>query len=358
MSERLPEPTPELFIDHDPLNPHAEEPTPIDLVMRLTRPDREKRVVKLIELAEYRFAQAIDYFITTPGRKHHSTCLMFSGGKDSSTIAALFRSRTTHILHADTGTGIQATRDFVAATAKSWGLPLVMEKSDDDYFDMVLGRLRNKNGELAWPGGFPGPGAHGTVYSRLKERAFDKARHTLGVANSRTWCSLWVGGRRRPESKARATIPHMERDGSVVIVSPLSVWHKADLFALRLMEGVEVPDNPVAKKLGLSAECGCLANAHPGEREMWFAAYPDEPFLLRVLEIEAELQKPEYDHIPAHMKRWGWGSDPANKHLVTRDPNPGRFCEPDCGPDPLLDMMDPLWSADFTEPYRTWFGAA
>ena len=120
--KRLPEPTPELFIDHDPLDPHPEEPTPLDLVMRLTRTQREQRVEKLIELAWRRYHEAIQYFITDEGRQHHSTCLMFSGGKDSSTIAALFRPVATHILHANTGTGIQATRDFVAQTAQEWGL--------------------------------------------------------------------------------------------------------------------------------------------------------------------------------------------------------------------------------------------
>lgn len=347
---RPPVVTPELFIDHDPLHPHPEEPTPIDLVMRLTRPQREKRVEALIELADRRFYEAVEMAVVRPGKTLHSVCVLFSGGKDSSTIAALFRDRATHLVHADTGTGIQATRDFVAQTAREWGLPLVMEKSDDDYFDMVLGRLRNKNGEIAWRGGFPAAGAHGFTQQRLKERALDKVRHTLGVANSRTHCSLWVSGRRRPESKQRSTIPHWEIDGSVGYSAPLAVWHKADLLALRLMfgkRGRQVPDNPVARRLGMSAECGCLANAHPGEREMWFREFPDDPFLLKIVETEAELQKPEYAHIPEHMKKWGWGADPANQKLVKRAPEPaGRLCGPDCGPDPLLDLMDPLFSLE------------
>jgi 3'-phosphoadenosine 5'-phosphosulfate sulfotransferase (PAPS reductase)/FAD synthetase len=342
-NERLPAPPVELFIDHDPLNPHPEEPTPIDLVMRLTRPQRELRVERLIEMAWQRYHEAVDYFITRDGLHQSSTCLLFSGGKDSSTIAALFRPVVTHILHANTGTGIEATRTFVRDIAHEWGVDLVMERGDDDYFDMVLGRLRAKDGTLVWPGGFPGPGSHGfPMYQRLKERAFDKMKHTLGVSNSRKLRSVWIAGRRRPESKARGTIPHCERDGPIVWVSPLAVWHKADLLALRLMRD-DVPINPVADKLGMSGECGCLANAHPGEREIWFDAYPNEPFLLRILETEHILRTdPKYAHIPDYMKSWGWG---AYKEDVRRS-DPGRLCGPDCGPDPLLDMMDPLFDLD------------
>lgn len=340
--DRYPAPPVELFIEHDALHPHPEEPTPLDMVLALTRPQREKRVERLIELAWYRYHEALQYFILDRGKTHHSTCLLFSGGKDSSTIAALFRPVATHIIHADTGTGIQGTRNFVRDTAAAWNLPLIMKRSDDDYFDMVLGRLRNKNGETAWRGGFPGPGAHGFVYQRLKERALDRCRHTLGIANSRTQMSLWIAGRRRPESKQRDDIPHAEGDGSVAWNAPLAVWHKADLLTLRLMEGHadKVPENPHAARLGMSGECGCLCNAHPGEREMWFANYSDEPFLQRVLEAETELQKPEYAHIPDHMKRWGWGAEVGD----VRDPAPGRLCGRDCGPDPLLDMMDPLFA--------------
>jgi 3'-phosphoadenosine 5'-phosphosulfate sulfotransferase (PAPS reductase)/FAD synthetase len=337
--KRLPEPTIELFIDHDPLNPHPEEPTPLDMVMRLTRPQREKRAEKLIELADRRFYEAVEMFIHRQNRTLHSVCLLYSGGKDSSTVAALFRDRATHILHANTGTGIQATRDFVANTAKEWGLPLIMEKSGDDYFDMVLGRLRNKNGEIAWRGGFPGAGAHPFVQQRLKERALDRAKHTLGISGSRTHSTLWVSGRRRPESRQRASIPHYESDGPVVFNCPLTVWHKADLTTVRLMHGKTVPVNPTAVKLGMSGECGCLANAHPGERDMWFREFPDDPFLQRILETEEELQKPEYAHIPNHMKRWGWNAEKAD----VRPEVVGRLCGPDCGPDPLLDMMDPLF---------------
>lgn len=321
----------------DALHPDPETPTPIEEVYALTLAQRERRVKRLIDLAWESFHAAVDD-TKAHGKGVHSVCVLFSGGKDSATVASLFRSVITHIVHADTGTGIQATRDFVAQTADRWGLPLIMEPTSDDYFELVRGNVRTKSGERVWSGGFPGAGAHAVLYQRLKERSLDKARHTLGVAGSRKEQSIWIAGRRRAESKARATVPHMEDDGSVKWCSPIVVWHKADLMMLRKMWGKEIPVNPTAVTLGMSGECGCLCNAAPGERDRWFAEFPNEPFLLEVLEVEAEIA--DRDDIPELRKKWGW-----NGHRVDKE-NPrgegGRLCGPDCGTDPLLDLMDPF----------------
>jgi 3'-phosphoadenosine 5'-phosphosulfate sulfotransferase (PAPS reductase)/FAD synthetase len=343
-------------VDHDPLDPHPDVPTPLSMVLRLTRPDRERRVERLTEMAWDRYAEAR----AAAGDKRIATvCLMFSGGKDSSTIAALFRDEFDTFVHADTGTGIKATRQFVRDTAEEWGKRLVMSKSDDDYFDLVLGKVRTKSGEHVWRGGFPGSGAHGTMQQRLKERANDKSRHVLGIANSRTECAIWIAGRRRPESEARRDVPAVEVDGSVIWSSPLVVWHKADLLTLRLMRP-DVPVNPVSDVLGMSGECGCLANAHEGERAMWFDKYPNEPFLRRVLWAEALMQDPVALHrhylesgmtmadaaatadriygLPERFKHWGMVGFMEGDEVSSL----GRMCTTTCG-DPLLNLMDPLF---------------
>lgn len=353
-------------IDHDPLDPHPEVPTPLDLVVRLTRRDRERRVERLTEMAWARYEQAV---AACGSKTIEAICGLYSGGKDSSAIVTLFRPVLTHLLHADTGTGIEATREFVRGVAAAWELPLVMERAPDDYFDIVLGLVKTKGtGEDVWPGGFPGPGAHGFTQQRLKERAMDLARHTLGVGNSKTRCVIWIAGRRRPESEARKDVPHVELDGSVTWSAPLAVWHKADLLTLRLMRPDEVPINPTAERLGMSGECGCLANAHPGEREMWFRNYPDDPFLAKVLEVEALLRDraglrrlalsrgytaaaadayaDRLYAIPEHRKTWGWGATHVDKTPAPRVDSVGRLCKKDCGVDPLLALMDPLIPLD------------
>lgn len=162
---RAPEPTLEFGysndvpFEHDPLDPHPEYPTPLELVMRLTKSEREARVRALITLSQNKFDQAIDEHLR--GKEIVGFCSLVSGGNDSYTVANLFRGVATHQVHANTGTGIEATREFVRTTAAQWGVPLIEHapKPGEGYFDLVRGKVTarsRKTGALvqAWPGGF------------------------------------------------------------------------------------------------------------------------------------------------------------------------------------------------------------
>lgn len=332
-------------IDPDPLDPHPEHPTPIELVVRLTQSERITRVQRLTEMAWNRYDQAID---SIGDKRVAGTCSLVSGGNDSYTVAHLFRSVSTHHVHANTGTGIEATRQFVRDTAQQWGIPLieVHGTTGQGYWDLVRGTVmaRSKEtGELvqAWPGGFPGPAAHGLMYQRLKERALAKVPHQLDISGDRSARVLFIAGRRRPESKRRATVPHVDPRGTTVWASPIAVWHKADLRAYRLLHK-DVPSNPVAQVLGMSGECGCLANAVAGEPDQWRAAYPDDPFIRQVDAMEAELaDRPD---IPEHRKKWGWGGAYEEPDAIPS--LEGTLCSTNCGPDPLFDHMDPLFGLE------------
>jgi 3'-phosphoadenosine 5'-phosphosulfate sulfotransferase (PAPS reductase)/FAD synthetase len=342
--------------EHDPLDPHPEHPTPIDQVLRLTLPQRERRVERLVELADERFAEAIATHAPEPGAVV-AVCGLVSGGNDSYTVAHLLQDRLTHVVHANTGTGIEATRQHVRDTAAAWGLPLIEKRpaAGQGYFDLVRGDVwaQPRDGgprRRVWAG-FPGPAAHAVMQQRLKGRCLEQVPHELGVSGSRTQRIVYVAGRRRSESRRRASVPHHERLGTIVWSSPIAVWHKADLRAYRLMAGIRlhrgrrcrhVPMNPIAVRLGLSGECGCLANAVEGERERWFAEFPDDPFLLQVLETEELLAGPGYEFIPEHRKRWAWGAayvDPEDPVEMGTD----SLCGTNCGPDPIADEMDPLF---------------
>ncbi|QPO17295.1 PAPS reductase-like domain protein [Mycobacterium phage prophiGD39-2] len=332
-------------IEHDPLDPHPEIPTPIELVLALTRSERETRLRALIELSWRKYEQAISEHA---GDKNIvATCSLVSGGDDSYTVANVFRDVTTHHVHANTETGIEATREFVRHTASSWGLPLIEHRPNpgQGYFDLVRGTVMArslKTGELvrAWPGGFPGPAAHAVMYQRLKQRALARVPHDLGISGSRSDRVVFIAGRRRPESKVRSTVPYADPEGTILWVSPMAVWHKADLRTYRLMFP-KIPRNPVARTLGMSGECGCLANAAPGEADRWRTAYPRDPFILKVGEVEAEIA--HRVDIPDHRKRWGWGgayADPDEVEQFSRN----AVCSGSCGgEDPLLDIMDPLF---------------
>jgi 3'-phosphoadenosine 5'-phosphosulfate sulfotransferase (PAPS reductase)/FAD synthetase len=189
-------------------------------------------------------------------------------------------------------------------------------RGGDTYEDLVLGNVKTKGtGEDVWPGGFPGPGAHGTMYQRLKERALDKARHELGVANSRTKATVWIAGRRRQESARRSDIPLHESDGSVIWTSPIAMWTKLDLGTYRKM--FDVPCNEVAELLHMSGECLCGAYAHPGELNEIGDWFPD----VRA-EIEALEAKVRAAGIPEPFCNWGHGQAGTGKAS-----RPGRLCE-------------------------------
>jgi 3'-phosphoadenosine 5'-phosphosulfate sulfotransferase (PAPS reductase)/FAD synthetase len=291
---------------------------------------------------------------------------LVSGGKDSLTIAHLFRPVFTHLVHANTGTGITATRVFVADLAQSWGLPLVMHAPEPGYgyFDMVYGTMRTKDGtKQPYPGGFPGSAVHDVMYQRLKGRALDgPTKQDLGVYGSRTKRAVYVAGRRRSESQRRDTVPHHESENTVIWSSPIAIWHKADLLAYRLLHkdcpvdgclhspglgrtsAGPVPVNPTAEKLGCSGDCGCLANVSPGEPQQWREAYPSEPFIQQVDEAERALK--DRDDIPWWRKIWGWGAIYDDRTEQRKDA--GRLCGPDCGRDPLLDLMDPLFHLHYS----------
>lgn len=332
--------------DPDPLDPHPEHPTPLDLVVRLTRSEREQRVARLTEMAHARLAEAMD--IHGAGKEIVGVCALRSGGGDSETITHLFRDVATHHVHANTGTGIEATRQFVRDTAAAAGIPLIEGHPPlgQGYRDLVLGNVMavsRTTGELvrAWPGGFPGPAAHAVMYQRLKERSLMRIPHEFGISGSRHQRVMFLAGRRRPESKRRAAVPHHEADGTIIWASPIAVWHKADLRVYRLMHP-DMATNPVSEALGVSGECGCLSNAVAGEPERWRAAFPDDPFIREIDELEALLV--DRDDIPEHRKKWGWGG-------VHDEPDQipsleGTLCSTNCGPDPLFDAMDPLFDLD------------
>lgn len=332
-------------IDPDPLDPHPEHPTPIDLVVRLTQSERITRVKRLTEMAWNRYDEAID---SLSDKNIAGICSLVSGGNDSYTVAHLFRSVTTHQVHANTGTGIEATREFVRATAAEWAVPLieVHPKPGEGYFDLVRGTVMARSrttGELVqtWPGGWPGPAAHALMFQRLKSRGLETVPHLFGISGSRNDRLVFIAGRRRPESKRRATVPHLDPRGTVVWASPLAIWHKADLRAYRLLHK-DVPVNPVAQILGMSGECGCLANATAEEPNRWRAAYPNDPFIQAVNAMEAELaDRPD---IPEYRKTWGWGGSYDEPDAIPS--LEGTLCSTNCGPDPISDGMDPLFELE------------
>lgn len=253
----------------DAMNPGLDAPTPVELVATLTGPQRLQRLAALQAQAERIVADGLARH--AGGRRIVARCLMFSGGNDSTVGAHLFRGWATHLLHADTGTGVPATQQFVRDVAGSWGLPLIVRRSQTAYRDLVLGRVPG------YPGGFPGRGAHGIMFTRLKERAWDDMRRLDLPAHRRQELRIFLAFRRREESRRRSQpgqVPLHQRDGTVLWIAPLANWTKLDLNTYRLAAG-NVPANAVSDHLHMSGECLCGAYGTRQELGPLGDWYPD-----------------------------------------------------------------------------------
>lgn len=266
-------------------------------VARLTKPQREARVLELMADSHRILDEAIEQHITSEGRSVAGVVALFSGGNDSTVLAHMFREKATHAAHANTTIGIEKTRDFVRNTCEEWGLPLLERTAPFPE--------KNSYEALVLEQGFPGPGHHFKMFQRLKERALRVVRAEL-VTNPRKERVIFLAGRRRAESRRRQAIPMMDRVGSIVYASPLVHWTKPDMTTYRVMQG-DVPRNEVSDLIHMSGECLCGSFASQGEREELTFWFPE------VMEWISDLEEriADRDDIPEHRRVWGWGADPA-----------------------------------------------
>lgn len=256
----------------DPLRPDTVNVTPSDVVADLSQKDRELRLSRLIEQSH----EIVDWAWRTHGvgRQLAATCILFSGGNDSTVLAHLMRGRADYAVHCNTTIGVEATRQFVRDTCMNWDLPLIEQLPPKSYRELVKER------------GFPGPAFHFLYYTRLKERSLEAVRNQL-VSNPRKERVLYIAGRRRSESNRRANIQLADRKGSIVFASPLAMWTKVDMVAYRGVVG-DVPFNPVTDHLGMSGECLCGAFASAGELERIRCWYPDTAAEIDDIMLEAK----------------------------------------------------------------------
>lgn len=208
---------------------------------------------------------------------------LFSGGKDSTTFMHLLRFHLTHAGHANTGVGIEATREFVRATSAAWGLPLIEKTAEgDDSYQHLVKKY-----------GFPGPGGHSMMFRHLKQRQFRKIRRDL-VEPGQGYKQrvIFVAGMRHFESERRmANTQVTDREGSTVWVSPVAWWPTHLLREYRDL--YDVPVNEVSDHLHMSGECLCGAFAKPGELDMIRMFYPETAVYLEGLQLEvAEAEQP------------------------------------------------------------------
>jgi 3'-phosphoadenosine 5'-phosphosulfate sulfotransferase (PAPS reductase)/FAD synthetase len=309
----------ELFqrVQHDPLRPGLEEPTPPELIAALTGSQRRARVEYLIEQAHSIYQDAVN---AAGGRTITGSVLCFSGGNDSTVLGHLFKDTVTHAAHVRTGIGIAETTQYVQDVTAAWGVPLIIRDPPPGctYEELVL--------EF----GFPGPGFHYKMFQRLKERALRQVRKDF-VATPRKERVIFIAGRRRAESERRKDIPLLETEGSILWSSPLALWTKLDMTTYRLMQR-DVPMNRVSELIGMSGECLCGAFAKPGELDAVGAHFPAMREYIKAL--EAKVTAAGHTH-PLNV--WGHGQRVPSQG---ESDEVGKFCTSCTTQDPLWELIE------------------
>jgi 3'-phosphoadenosine 5'-phosphosulfate sulfotransferase (PAPS reductase)/FAD synthetase len=257
---------------------------------------------------------------------------LFSGGNDSVVLAHLFRQRVNAVVHVNTGTGIPETTRHVRAVTAAWGLPLHELHPRDAYRDLVLGNVAARTGpntgRPVWKG-FPGPAGHPVMYRRLKDEPLQRLRARIVGRAWRTRNVVYLAGMRWAETSRRfRTAEEVDREGSLIWVSPIVHWTTAHLreyrdryrcdtphhhAAHRLCHPGSLPLNEVTTHLHMSGECLCGAYAKPGELEEIAFFYPHAAAPLRALQRDAEA---------AGLAACTWGQKPPGAR--THNPPPGR----------------------------------
>lgn len=154
-----------------------------------------------------------------------SACFVgMSGGDDSLVTTHWMMSNVPgcQVFHANTGIGIERTRQFVRDACKEQGWPLteIRAKEDcgQDYDALVMER------------GFPGPPHHYKMYQRLKERCVRLLvkRHKKRMRDK----VLIASGIRKDESRIRMGYINREINfiGAQMWVNPLFHWPKQRLL--------------------------------------------------------------------------------------------------------------------------------
>lgn len=254
-------------------------------------------------------------FVEDSGKRLVARCVLFSGGNDSSTLLHLMRPRADYAVHVNTTIGVEQTRQYVRDTCFAMNLDLIEAFPPVSYEDLVTGKARQKKdpSKPQWSGGFPGPGSHGFMFNRLKERALRTVRRDL-VKFPRSERVLFIAGTRLDESKRRfRNVSERDVEGSIVWVSPISNWSTRALNDYR--KKFSVPRNEVSDLIHMSGECLCGAFAHPGELEelrMWF---PETAAMIDSLTEKVNAAMPN-----CRGKVWGEKPPPANMT------SPGRLC--------------------------------
>lgn len=217
---------------------------------------------------------------------------MFSGGHDSlcATHIASQHPAFRGAAHMNTTIGIEATREFVRRVSMERQWHLREYRPPVSYREIVLKH------------GFPGPGGHLFMYTRLKERCVRQLMRELQHRPGDR-VGLVTGVRLAESARRMGHVRPVKTEGGKLWVAPILNWTDDDKLEYMVFHGL--PRNPVVDQLCMSGECLCGAFASPGEIAIIEAAFPAAAAEIRALEADARVAG-------VHAK---WGTRPSTKRV-------------------------------------------
>lgn len=239
---------------------------------------------------------------------------LFSGGHDSlcSTHVTSLHPAFSGAVHINTTIGIEETRQFVRFTSDQYGWGLREYRPPVSYREIVLKH------------GFPGPGGHLFMYTRLKERCIDQ----LVREHKARWkdrVGLVTGVRLSESSRRMGHVEPIQRKGAKLWIAPILYWTDADKASY--MERYKLPRNRVVDTICMSGECLCGAFAHKEERFELRTYFPETEAVITALEQEAEAAG-------VHAK---WGTRPPNRRAK---PTMGGMLCSDCNQKNFFELLE------------------
>lgn len=285
----------------------------------------KKELKHKIGISEALFKVAIDRY------KPDFVVALVSGGDDSMAMynTAKMVGYIDKVLHVDTTVGIKDVTSFVGDNVSHDFN--VVRTNEETYEEIVL-----KNG-------FPGPGQHGTMYIRLKERALRVFQRQL--QNKDAFCRIdggtahkkktpliyhpsypnsealvikkpprkimYLTGARKDESVRRmGHVEEFKKEGNQIWVNLIAHHSKQDCYDFQ--QTMKYERGPGSKKCGRSQECCC--GSYGSEEELleleFFFPHDPTTLMLRRLQNKLTAEKHKYAH-------YGHGGN--NRKLTTEE---------------------------------------
>jgi len=241
---------------------------------------------------------------------------LVSGGMDSAVAAhvAVTDGPADLLVYLDTGTGLDANREYIEDLADALGVQLWTLRTHERYEDKVM-----KNG-------FPGPAQHRTQYTALKERQIGRLATLSGGRGNTSDLHIWTGVR---SSESERRMEHVEPASE----GPRWVWHAPihDWTAPECRQYLtehDIPRNPLWDAIGRSGDCFCGCFGSPEEKlDLRAAGHEEHAEWLESLENAVDLDEKQ------ERETWAWGAlnaDEQRRERAVNDDNQMLLCST-CG---------------------------